>query len=255
MRAHLHRQSLSHSYFAFRTALLVLSFSHPLHSMLSESMGHAIAETPTLVVRALLYIVRASPSFLHQSINHSYHTFHHRDRYVEATARLHSQSNGNLHSVANSTLVTYISVVCRCRGHRGCRGCCGRCSSLGRHGRRGRRGHRGCRGCRGCRGRHSRCSRYSCRGCLGWPGCHSHRSRLDSTKQILPSSSHRTDSIVQILLCQFYRADFIVQSRFPRAGSLVQILSRRFYHAGFMSGSYRADFFYGFHCVCGFRRA
>lgn len=126
---------------------------------------------------------------------------------MEATARLHSQSNGNLHSVANSTLVTYISVVCRCRGHRGC---CGRCSS---------------------RGRHSRCSRYSCRGCLGWPGCHSHRSRLDSTKQILPSSSHRTDSIVQILLCQFYYADFIVQSRFPRAGSLVQILSCRFYRA------------------------
>ena len=34
--------------------------------------GHAVAETPTVVARALLYIVRASPSFLlDSSINHS----------------------------------------------------------------------------------------------------------------------------------------------------------------------------------------
>ena len=39
---------------------------------LSESMGHAMAETPAGVARALLYIVRASPTFFHQSINHSY---------------------------------------------------------------------------------------------------------------------------------------------------------------------------------------
>ena len=36
---------------------------------MSESMGHAIAETPAGVARALLYIVRASLTFfLHQSI-------------------------------------------------------------------------------------------------------------------------------------------------------------------------------------------
>ena len=35
-------------------------------------MGHAMAETPAGVARALLYIVRASPTFFHQSINHSY---------------------------------------------------------------------------------------------------------------------------------------------------------------------------------------
>ncbi len=31
-----------------------------------EVQGHAVAETPTDVARALLYIVRASPSFLHK---------------------------------------------------------------------------------------------------------------------------------------------------------------------------------------------
>ena len=45
-------------------------------------MGHAMAETPAGVARALLYIVRASPTFfLHQSINHSYHTFHQKRAY------------------------------------------------------------------------------------------------------------------------------------------------------------------------------
>ena len=45
--------------------------------------GHAVAEAPTGVARALLYIVRGSPSFLlsflihHQSYKLFYHTFHH----------------------------------------------------------------------------------------------------------------------------------------------------------------------------------
>ena len=39
---------------------------------------HAVAEAPTGVARALLYIVRASPSFLlHPSYKTFYHTFHH----------------------------------------------------------------------------------------------------------------------------------------------------------------------------------
>ena len=39
--------------------------------------GHAVAEAPTGVARALLYIVRASPSFLlHPSYKSFYHTFH-----------------------------------------------------------------------------------------------------------------------------------------------------------------------------------
>ena len=39
--------------------------------------GHAVAEAPTGVARALLYIVRASPSFLlHPSYKTFYHTFH-----------------------------------------------------------------------------------------------------------------------------------------------------------------------------------
>ena len=44
--------------------------------------GHAVAEAPTGVARALLYIVRGSPSFLlsflinHQSYKLFYHTFH-----------------------------------------------------------------------------------------------------------------------------------------------------------------------------------
>ena len=43
----------------------------------SELKGHAVAETPTAVARALLYIVRASPSFLlHPSYQSFYHTFH-----------------------------------------------------------------------------------------------------------------------------------------------------------------------------------
>ena len=41
-------------------------------------MGHAMAETPAGAARALLYIVGTSPTFiLHQSINYTYHTFHH----------------------------------------------------------------------------------------------------------------------------------------------------------------------------------
>ena len=44
---------------------------------MSELSGHAVAETPTVVDRALLYIVRASPSFLlHPSYKTFYHTFH-----------------------------------------------------------------------------------------------------------------------------------------------------------------------------------
>ena len=40
-------------------------------------LGHAVAETPTGMARALFYIVSASPSFLHhQSYNLPYHTFH-----------------------------------------------------------------------------------------------------------------------------------------------------------------------------------
>ena len=37
--------------------------------------GHAVAETPAGVARALLYVLEGS-FFLYQSINHSYHTFH-----------------------------------------------------------------------------------------------------------------------------------------------------------------------------------
>ena len=43
-------------------------------------MGHAMAETPAGAARALLYntyiVGTSSTLILHQSINHSYHTFH-----------------------------------------------------------------------------------------------------------------------------------------------------------------------------------
>ena len=52
------------------------------HRRTVRIQGHAVAETPTGVARALLYIVRASPSFLlHRSINHTYHTFHQERPY------------------------------------------------------------------------------------------------------------------------------------------------------------------------------
>ena len=38
--------------------------------------GHAVAETPTGVARALLYIVRASSFLLHPLYKSFYHTFH-----------------------------------------------------------------------------------------------------------------------------------------------------------------------------------
>ena len=56
-------------------------------------MGHAMAETPAGAARALLYIVGTSPTFiLHQSINHSYHTFHHRRRSQSVQKSPKSQS-------------------------------------------------------------------------------------------------------------------------------------------------------------------
>ena len=45
--------------------------------------GHAVAEAPTGVARALLYIVRASPSFLlHPLYKSFYHTFHHLQQVI-----------------------------------------------------------------------------------------------------------------------------------------------------------------------------
>ena len=52
----------------------------PPTSMPIGIQGHAVAETPTGVAHALLYIVRASPSFLlHRSFQSFYHTFHQCD--------------------------------------------------------------------------------------------------------------------------------------------------------------------------------
>ena len=43
-----------------------------------HAVADAVAEAPKGVARALLYIVRASPSFLlHPSYKSFYHTFHH----------------------------------------------------------------------------------------------------------------------------------------------------------------------------------
>ena len=61
---------------------VLLAFRLPLGPPFVGTQGHAVAEAPTGVARALLYIVRGSPSFLlsflihHQSYKLFYHTFH-----------------------------------------------------------------------------------------------------------------------------------------------------------------------------------
>ena len=78
----------------YRPFLLPPAYYQPF---LSESMGHAMAETPAGAARALLYIVGTSPTFiLHQSINHSYHTFH---QVMSPDRRAHSLKKHLLYSI------------------------------------------------------------------------------------------------------------------------------------------------------------
>ena len=76
--------------------------------------GHAVAEAPKDVARALLYIVRASPSFLHNPPSKtSYYTFHHSEpqiistkEYYRLRARLRRRRQISLMSGSSFALVT-----------------------------------------------------------------------------------------------------------------------------------------------------
>ena len=55
-----------------------------------HAVAEAVAEAPKGVARALLYIVRASPSFLlHPSFKTFYHTFHQGDLHIRGSSHAH----------------------------------------------------------------------------------------------------------------------------------------------------------------------
>lgn len=112
------------------------------------------------------------------------------NRYVGATARLHSHANAYLRSVADPILLTYITVSYSCCGHSGCRGC---------------------RGCRISRSHRSRCSRLSRCGRLGCSDCHGHQSHLDFFVQTSLSGLYRAEFIEQIPSIRFHRAVSVQQ--------------------------------------------
>ena len=79
-----------------------------------HAVAEAVAEAPKGVARALLYIVRASPSFLHNPPSKtSYHTFHHSEPQIISTkdyyrlrARLRRRRQISLMSGSSFALVT-----------------------------------------------------------------------------------------------------------------------------------------------------